>query len=99
MTALRFVLMVDGERRLQLPEGVPFQAGEAVHVLWDGNVLQVSRTKPKRLDDAFSRVQKDAGRVLETDELGRRLADDEARKRKKFDDALRQFFKDEPGGQ
>lgn len=86
MTELRFVLTVDEKRRLQLPEGVPFAPGEAVHLLWDGKVLQVSRTQPKKLADAFAQVQKEAGRVLDTDELSRRLAEDEARRRRKFDE-------------
>ena len=47
MTELRFVLTVDDKRRLHLPEGVPFEPGEPVHLLWDGKVLQVARTKPK----------------------------------------------------
>lgn len=86
MTELRFVLTVDDERRLHLPEGVPFAPGEMVHLLWDGKVLQASRSKPKKLADAFAQVQKDASRVLDTDELGRRLAEDEARRRRKFDE-------------
>lgn len=86
MTELRFVLVADDKRRIQLPEGVPFQAGDPLYVLWDGNVLQISRTKPKKLSDAYAKVQKDASRVLETDELARRLAEDEARRRRKFDE-------------
>lgn len=86
MTELRFVLTIDDKRRLNLPEGVPFQAGEPVHVLWDGDVLQVSRTKPKRLSDAYAKVQQEAGRVLETDQLTKRLAEEEARRRRKFDE-------------
>lgn len=86
MTELRFVLTVDDQRRLHLPEGVPFEAGDPVHLLWDGKVLQVSRTKPKKLADAYAQVQKEASRVLETDELSRRLAEDEARRRRKFDE-------------
>ncbi len=86
MTELRFVLVPDDHRRIQLPEGIPFNAGEPLHLLWDGSVLQISRTKPKKLGDAYAKVQKDAGRVLETDELARRLAEDEARRRRKFDE-------------
>jgi hypothetical protein len=86
MSELRFVIVIDDERRLQLPEGVPFQAGEPVHVLWDGSVLQVSRTKPKKLSDAYTKVQQEAGRVLETDQLAKRLAEEEARRRRKFDE-------------
>ena len=86
MTELRFVLVVNENRRLHLPEGIPFNAGDPLHVLWDGNVLQISRTKPKKLSDAYAKVQKDASRVLETDELAKRLAEDEARRRRKFDE-------------
>ncbi|MER2598968.1 MAG: hypothetical protein ABTQ73_05570 [Caldilineales bacterium] len=86
MTELRFVLTVDDQRRLHLPEGVPLEPGEPVHLLWDGKVLQVSRSKPKKLADAFAQVQKDASRVLDTDDLSRRLAEDEARRRRKFDE-------------
>lgn len=86
MTELRFVLTVDDKRILHLPEGVPFQPGEPLHLLWDGKVLQVSRTKPKKLADAYAQVQKDASRVLETDALSRRLAEDEARRRRKFEE-------------
>lgn len=97
MTELRFILTVDEKRRLQLPEGVPFQAGEAVHVLWDGNVLQVARTKPKKLADAWAKVQQESGRVLETDELSRRLAEDEARRRRKFEEAFGKLPDDKAG--
>ena len=86
MSELRFVIVIDDERRLKLPEGVPFPAGEPVHVLWDGNILQVSRTKPKKLSDAYAKVQQEAGRVLETDQLAKRLAEEEARRRRKFDE-------------
>ncbi len=86
MTELRFVLTIDDNRRLHLPEGVPFEPGEPVHLLWDGKVLQVSRTKPKKLADAYAQVQKDASRVLETDALARRLAEDEERRRRKFEE-------------
>jgi len=86
MAELRFIITVDDHRNLPLPEGVPFEVGEPLHVLWDGNVLQVSRRKPKSLSDAYAKVQKDASRVLETDELARRLAEDEARRRRKFDE-------------
>jgi hypothetical protein len=48
--------------------------------------LQVARTRPKKLADAYAQVQKDASRVLETDELSRRLAEDEARRRRKFEE-------------
>ena len=82
----RFVVTIDENRRLHLPEGVALQAGEVVHLLWDGRVLQVSTSKPRRLDDAYAKVQKDAGRVLETDELARRLAEDEERRRRKFEE-------------
>lgn len=92
MTELRFIISVDEGRRLQLPEGVPFHPGEMVHVLWDGNVLQVSRTKPKKLSDAYAKVQEDASRTLDTDELQARLARDRERQRRKFDEALGQFF-------
>ena len=96
MTELRFVLTVDEQRRITLPEGVPFPPGEPLHVLWDGRVLQVSKTKPRRLDEAYAKVKQDSEKVLETDELARRLSQDEARKRSKFDEALKQFFKDSP---
>lgn len=86
MAELRSVATVDENRRLHLPDGVPFQAGEVVHLLWDGRVLQVSRTKPQRLEDAYAKVQKEAGRVLETDELARRLAEAEERRRRKFEE-------------
>lgn len=86
MAELRSVATIDEERRLHLPDGVPLQAGEVVHLLWDGKVLQVSRTKPRKLDDAFAKVQQEAGRVLETDELTRRLAETEERRRRKFDE-------------
>lgn len=86
MAELRSVATIDEERRLHLPDGVPFQAGEVVHLLWDGKVLQVSRTKPRRIDDAFAQVQKEAGRVLETDELTRRLAEADERRRRKFNE-------------
>ena len=86
MTEQRFVLVVDENRRIHLPEGIPFNAGDPLYLLWDGNVLQISRTKPKKLSDAYAKVQKDASRVLETDELARRLAEDEARRRRKLDE-------------
>lgn len=86
MTEQRFVIVADDERRLQLPEGVPFEAGEPLHVLWDGRTLQVSRRKPKRLDEAYARVQAESARILETDELARRLAEAEERRRRKFED-------------
>ena len=86
MTEQRFVLVVDENRRIHLPEGIPFNAGDPLYLLWDGNVLQISRTKPKKLSDAYAKVQKDASHVLETDELARRLAEDEARRRRKFDE-------------
>ena len=86
MTEQRFVLVVDENRGIHLPEGIPFNAGDPLYLLWDGNVLQISRTKPKKLSDAYAKVQKDASRVLETDELARRLAEDEARRRRKFDE-------------
>jgi hypothetical protein len=94
MTELRFILTVDKQRRITLPEGVPFPPGEPLHVLWDGRILQVSRTKPRRLDEAYAKVKKDSETVLETDELARRLSQDEARKRSKFDQALKKFFED-----
>ena len=96
MAELRFMLVVDDKRRLQLPEGIPFEAGEPLHMLWDGNVLQVSRTKPKKLSDAFAKVQEDASRVMDTDALAQRLAQDRERQRKKFDEVRNQFFKDDP---
>ena len=86
MTEQRFVLVVDENRRIHLPEGIPINAGDPLYLLWDGNVLQISRTKPKKLSDAYAKVQKDASRVLETDELARRLAEDEAPRRRKFDE-------------
>ena len=86
MTELRFVLTVDEKRRLHLPEGVPFEPGEPVHLLWDGKVLQVARTKPKKLADAYAQVQKDASRVLETDALSRRRASSSASRRRKFEE-------------
>jgi hypothetical protein len=86
MAELRTVLTIDDHRRVHLPEGVPFQSGEVVHLLWDGNVLQISRTRPRRLDDAYAKVEREKGRVLETDELTRRLAEDEERRRRKFDE-------------
>ena len=86
MTELRFVLTVYDKRSLNFPDGVQFEPGEPVHLLWDGKVLQVSRTKPKKLADAYAQVKKDASRVLETDELSRRLAEDEARRRRKFEE-------------
>jgi hypothetical protein len=86
MAELRLIITVDEKRNLPLPDGVPFEVGEPLHVLWDGNVLQVSRRKPKSLSDAYAKVQKDANRVLETDELARRLADAEERRRRKFDE-------------
>ncbi|MCS6845097.1 MAG: hypothetical protein NZ528_12370 [Caldilineales bacterium] len=92
MTELRFVLTVDEERRLQLPEGVPFFPGEKVHVLWDGNVLQVSRTRPKKLSDAWAKVQEESSRTLDTDELAARLARERERQRRRFEEALGQFF-------
>lgn len=85
MAERRFVATIDENRHLHLPEGVALQAGEVVHLLWDGRTLQVSTSKPRRLDDAYAKVQKDASRVLETDELARRLAEDEERRRRKFD--------------
>ena len=95
MTELRFVLVPDDQRRIHLPEGIPFNAGEPLHILWDGNVLQISRTKPKKLGDAYAKVQKEAGRVLETDELAKRLAEDEARRRRKFDELFGELPKNE----
>jgi hypothetical protein len=95
MTELRFVLVADDKRRIQLPEGVPFEPGEPLHLLWDGNVLQISRTKPKKLSDAYAKVQKDAGRVLETDELAKRLAEEEARRRRKFNELFGELPKNE----
>ena len=86
MAERRFVATIDEKRRLQLPEGVALHAGDVVHLLWDGRTLQVSTSKPKRLDDAYAKVQRDASRVLETDELARRLAEDEERRRRKFDE-------------
>jgi hypothetical protein len=85
MAELRFIITVDDHRNLPLPDGVPFEVGEPLHVLWDGNVLQVSRRKPKSLSDAYAKVQKDASRVLETDQLARRLAEAEENRRRKFD--------------
>ncbi len=86
MSERRFVATIDEKRRLQLPEGVALQAGDVVHLLWDGRILQISTSKPKRLDDAYAKVQRDASRVLETDELARRLAEDEERRRRKFEE-------------
>lgn len=86
MAELRFIITVDDHRNLPLPDGVPFEVGEPLHVLWDGNVLQVSRRKPKSLSDAYAKVQKDASRVLETDQLARRLAEAEENRRRKFDE-------------
>ena len=89
MTEQRFVLVVNENRRIHLPEGIPFNTGDPLHLLWDGNVLQISRTKPKKLSDAYAKVQKDGPRVLEgTDELARRLAEDEARRRRREFDEL-----------
>lgn len=88
MAELRFVATIDDKRRLQLPDGIALQAGDVVHLFWDGRTLQVSVTKPRRLDDAYAKVQKDAGRVLETDELARRLAEAEERRRRKFDEVF-----------
>jgi hypothetical protein len=84
MAELRFIITVDDHRNLPLPDGVPFEIGEPLHILWDGNVLQVSRRKPKSLSDAYAKVQKDAGRVLETDQLARRLAEAEEIRRLKL---------------
>lgn len=95
MSELRFVIVVDDKRRLQLPEGVPFEPGEPLHILWDGRILQVSQRKPASLSDAYAKVQQQAGRVLETDELARRLAQEEERRRRKFEEALGQFFREE----
>ena len=91
----RFVITIDDERRLKLPERVPFAAGEPLHLLWDGKVLQVSRAKPRKLDDAYAKVQEDAGKVMDTNALQNRLAQERERQRRKFDEALGQFFKDE----
>ncbi len=95
MAEQRFVATIDEQRRLHLPDGVALQAGEVVHLLWDGRVLQVSRAKPKRIDDAYAKVQKEAGRVLETDELTRRLAETEERRRRKFEELFGSGPKDE----
>ncbi|MCB0201555.1 MAG: hypothetical protein H6649_12320 [Caldilineae bacterium] len=95
MAEQRSVATIDENRRLHLPDGVPFQEGEVVHLLWDGRVLQVARTKPKRLEDAYAKVQKEANRVLETDELTRRLAETEARRRRKFEELFGSGPKDE----
>lgn len=95
MTVLRHVATIDDEQRLHLPDGVPFQPGEVVHLLWDGKVLQVSRTKPRRLDEAYAKVQSESGRVLETDELARRLAEAEERRRRKFEELFGSGPKDE----
>jgi len=91
----RYVITVDDERRLKLPEGVPFEPGEPLHLLWDGKVLQASRAKPRKLDDAYAKVQEDASKVMDTDALQNRLAQERERQRRKFDEALGRFFKDE----
>lgn len=95
MAELRAVIVVDQKRRLKLPEGVPFQPGEKVHVLWDGRVLQVSRRRPRRLDEAYAKVQEESRRVLDMEELQRRLAEDQARKRRMFEEALGKWFKED----
>jgi len=94
MTNLRTIVTVDENRQIQLPEGVAFQAGETLHVLWDGNTLQISRRKPKRLSDAFAQVQEQAGQALDMDGLQARLRRQQERNRRRFDDALGQWFKD-----
>ncbi|MEA3334775.1 MAG: hypothetical protein U9R25_02625 [Chloroflexota bacterium] len=94
MTRLRTIVTVDKERNIRLPEGTPFKSGEQLYLLWDGRTLQISRRKPRQLSDAFDRVQTESEEALDTDAVARRLADDENRKRNKFDDALKQFFKE-----
>ena len=89
------MLVVDDKRRLQLPEGIPFEAGEPLHMLWDGNVLQF----PHQAQKTVRRLRQSAGRRQPRDghrRLAQRLAQDRERQRKKFDEVRNQFFKDDP---